>query len=434
MSQKFWLMFGLLQFVLLFGVYSNLIFYFGLGMMGFYFFYVWLAWVRFRKNTIEIVNLNYHEQLELNTKIAFELELKKYQLQAVRVEFSFEQHPALQWKKQKYYFDSNQIKQSIEGWAKKLGHFQSPVLTIFIQDNLNLFFREIAFNSKDDFEVLPNSQSENMHEILQILKADPYAMVWKNQHAMTRKSDLVVGAREYRPGDPLKLVDARKTGRLRKPMVKVFEQDETQHLEIILDVGRSMLGEIENSQKVDFYALLAYQLVRYTCGLGDTFSFASLNHQLHQYVYNSRKAEDFINVYRNQKIDVSPHDAQLEQAVQHIKKLNKPSVVFLLLDMLKPSMHAAIIKLLPQLDPKHKIIVLHVIEEKYNVQSLVAKQATNSQKIKDDDRRQLLYALNLQERKQDLMAKLSRSNVSLIDLPTQHAVGLVREVYKQLRL
>ncbi|MCI5071755.1 DUF58 domain-containing protein [bacterium] len=434
MSQKFWLMLGFLQFFLLFGVYNSLIFYFALAMMVLYFLYLWRCWKTFKNNNVKKVIIRYKEQLELNATTTFAIELKHYQLYSVELVLYFDRHQALLWQQQNYCFSSGQMIQTVKVEAKKLGRFRVPKLNIQLKDSSGLFYKEIVLNSDESFEVLPNSQSQNMHEVLQILKADPYAMVWKNQHNVARKSDLVVGAREYRPGDPLKLIDAKKTGRLDKAMVKVFEQDEAQHLEVILDVGRSMLGEIENSQKVDFYSLLAYQLIRYTCSLGDTFSFACLNDQLHQYVYNSRKSEDFIRVYRNQKIDVSPYDAQLEQAVKHIKKLNKPSVVFLLLDMLKPSMHAAIIKLLPQLDPKHKIIVLHVIEEKYNVQSLVQKQAEQIDKINHDDRRQLLYALNLQERKQDLMAKLSRSNVSMVDLPTQHAVGLLREVYKQLRV
>ncbi|MET1101323.1 MAG: DUF58 domain-containing protein [Pyrodictiaceae archaeon] len=78
--------------------------------------------------------------------------------------------------------------------------------------------------------------------------------------------------REYMPGDDIRLVDWKAYARLRKLMVKEFEQEVSLYAIIVLDVTPTMIYGVVGETKLEYSMRLAASLATYFASRGDYYT------------------------------------------------------------------------------------------------------------------------------------------------------------------
>jgi uncharacterized protein (DUF58 family) len=79
----------------------------------------------------------------------------------------------------------------------------------------------------------------------------------------------VFGLREYRPGDALKQIDWKATARSTRPMVRVYAQEQSLEVAVLLDLGRASLRRIGPLARAQYWINLAARLGQLALNDGD---------------------------------------------------------------------------------------------------------------------------------------------------------------------
>ena len=149
---------------------------------------------------------------------------------------------------------------------RKRGDFQFGDLWLRIEGKLGLVNRQRKFPSAQPIKVYPN--------LLEAAKFTLMARKGRLQHVGIRAARLngagsnFESLREYTPDDEYRRIDWKATARRGKLISRQYEVERSQNVIIAIDVGRTMMAEIDGIAKMD-YAVNAALLLAYVATLTD---------------------------------------------------------------------------------------------------------------------------------------------------------------------
>lgn len=149
---------------------------------------------------------------------------------------------------------------------KARGDFAFGSLWIRVAGRLGLVIRQVEIREHTAVKVYPN--------LVETAKFALMARRGRLQQAGIRAARLVGAGREfeslrdYQPDDEYRRIDWKATARRNKLISRHYEVERSQNVILVLDVGRTMMAEIDGVAKLD-YAINAALLLAYVATLSD---------------------------------------------------------------------------------------------------------------------------------------------------------------------
>jgi len=241
--------------------------------------------------------------------------------------------------------------------------------------------------------------------------------------------------REYRRDDSPRHIDWKATARLRKPIVREYQDERDQQIIFLLDCGQRMRsrdsggdgghGDLSHfDHTLNAMLLLSYVALRQ----GDAVGFGSFAHPAPRF-FQARKSTATVQRLLNATYDLQPglqtpdYLAASELLVRHVRKRS----LVILLTNLRDEDDSTLQPALLQLRKRHQVLVASLRET--GLDQIIRKPVNDF-----DDALSYAAAIDYRQGRQMQLARLRAQGVNVLDTaPAQLPVALVNRYWEMKR-
>lgn len=240
------------------------------------------------------------------------------------------------------------------------GNFRFLATFFRIRCPLGLVDKQLRIDSAQGVRVYPNLQTLQEFDLLN--QRGKLKDMGLRRNRMRGLGTEFESLRDYCLGDDFRKIDWKATARRGKPIVKQFEVERNQSVMLVIDCGRSMLGEVNDVTKLDYSLDSCLLLARAAFSMGDQVGLLVYNDSVQKFI-SPRKSNNQIGV-----LIESVHDLQAEpvesnpaSALSHFtQRWKKRSLVVLFTDVSDADKAQVLAKSLGALRHRHVVIVVNV--------------------------------------------------------------------------
>lgn len=241
--------------------------------------------------------------------------------------------------------------------------------------------------------------------------------------------------REYRRDDSPRHIDWKATARLRKPIVREYQDERDQQIVFLLDCGQRMRSrdggdgsEVSALSHFD-HTLNAMLLLSYVAlRQGDAVGFGAFAHPMPRF-FQARKSTATVQRLLNATYDLQPslqtpdYLAASELLVRHVRKRS----LVILLTNLRDEDDSTLLPALAQLRKRHQVLVASLRET--GLDQIIKKPVGDF-----DDALSYAAAIDYRQGRQTQLARLRAQGVNVLDTaPAQLPVALVNRYWEMKR-
>ncbi|MEQ3441976.1 DUF58 domain-containing protein [Pseudoalteromonas sp. BZP1] len=232
--------------------------------------------------------------------------------------------------------------------------------------------------------------------------------------------------REYRQGDSVRQIDWQATSKRRKLISREYQEEQNQHVIVMLDASKKMAIEANEGSHFD-HALNALLLLSHTVlKQGDWFSMQSFNQNL-RWLPDVKGAQNVSRVM-NHFYDLYPDKSSSDYLVavnQLIAKRSKRSLVLLVTTLDEQSIE--------ELMPAIKLLQKHHLVALININNRAVNEVLDEPIEKYEDATSYCTALALLNSHKANMAKLKKQGVIAIDCNPEQLLPHVLNTYLNVK-
>ena len=232
--------------------------------------------------------------------------------------------------------------------------------------------------------------------------------------------------REYRQGDSVRQIDWQATSKRRKLISREYQEEQNQHVIVMLDASKKMAIEANEGSHFD-HALNALLLLSHTVlKQGDWFSMQSFNQNL-RWLPDVKGAQNVSRVM-NHFYDLYPDNSSSDYLVavnQLIAKRSKRSLVLLVTTLDEQS--------IDELMPAIKLLQKHHLVALININNRAVSEVLEEPIEKYEDATSYCAALALLNSHKANMAKLKKQGVIAIDCNPEQLLPHVLNTYLNVK-
>ncbi len=229
--------------------------------------------------------------------------------------------------------------------------------------------------------------------------------------------------REYNPDDEFRKIDWKASARRSKLVVREYEVERSQPLTLMIDVGRQMIGRIDEHTRLD-YAINAALMLAYVAILkGDQVGLIAFGSKVQNYLAPRRGAAQ-LNRIIEALYAVQPSEVESDYAgaiTKFVATWRKRSLLVLFSDVVDPTASSVLLTHLPSVHPRHlPLAVLLKDPELVETEQQVPSNATELY--------EKAVACDLAMSRQLASRQLSRAGCLVVDVaPADLTVAVVNE-------
>ncbi|MGO2011088.1 MAG: DUF58 domain-containing protein [Pseudoalteromonas sp.] len=232
--------------------------------------------------------------------------------------------------------------------------------------------------------------------------------------------------REYRQGDSVRQIDWQATSKRRKLISREYQEEQNQHVVVMLDASKKMNIEATRGSHFDHalnaLLLLAHRVLKQ----GDWFSMQSFNQQT-RWLANVKGAQNVSRVM-NHFYDLYPDQSSSDYIVaanKLIAKRSKRSLVLLVTTLDEQS--------LEELLPAIKLLQKHHLVALVNIDNYALNEVIDEPIVDSQDATKYCVALSLLNSHKANMAKLRKEGVIAIDCKPEQLLPNVINTYLSVK-
>ena len=238
--------------------------------------------------------------------------------------------------------------------------------------------------------------------------------------------------REYRRDDSLRQVDWKATARMRKPIVREYQDERDQQIIFLLDCGQRMRsrdggdgGDLSHfDHTLNAMLLLSYVALRQ----GDAVGFGSFAHPTPRF-FQARKSTATVQRLLNATYDLQPslqtpdYFAAAELLSRHVRKRS----LVILLTNLRDEDDSTLQPALVQLRHRHQVLVASLRET--GLDQIIRKPVADF-----DDALSYAAAVDYRQSRQTQLARMRAQGINVLDTaPALLPVALVNRYWEMKR-
>ncbi len=171
--------------------------------------------------------------------------------------------------------------------------------------------------------------------------------------------------RDYRPGDPMRMIDWKATARAGKPVVRVFSEEQQLELVLLLDAGRGSRLQMGGLTLLHHYANIAARLSEAALSNGDRVGLVSFADELIETTSIGRGMPALLGIREHlQRLRTRNTESNPLMAALYLKTLLKRrGLVIFLTEIGGEDSANQLIKATGLLAPKHMAMIAGVMDE-----------------------------------------------------------------------
>ena len=218
--------------------------------------------------------------------------------------------------------------------------------------------------------------------------------------------------RDYMPDDEMRRVDWKASARTGKLVARQYEVEKSQSVILAIDVGRTMLAEIDGIQKLD-YAINAALLLAYVATLSeDRVGLLLFSDSVDAYLPPKKGRSQVYAIMEalyNAKANFDEPDYR--NALSYLRaRWRKRSLVVCFTDLWDPDSSRTTINELASLQPRHLVAAVTLLDSK--VMRTARQEITNAESVF-----QKAVAMQVLDDRQKALSLLSQRGVLVVDSP-----------------
>jgi len=209
--------------------------------------------------------------------------------------------------------------------AHKRGSYNFNKVTLIGGDSLGIFKVTKAFNLPGKIVVYPATVRISQipldlkHKIRVTNNGRPFGVSGQGQE--------IFGIREYRPGDPVRLINWKASAKQRKMVVKEFEAHAITRVNILLDVNSKDIGDDPVDNNFEYLISTAASIVRYLSGVYCDIAFVAGKKNHDKVIFESGTAYSAGKRIMDVLADLQPADVDLKYLIDSNIHVFQPNSV-----------------------------------------------------------------------------------------------------------
>ncbi|MEO8760776.1 MAG: DUF58 domain-containing protein [Bacteroidia bacterium] len=256
------------------------------------------------------------------------------------------------------------------------GEYYFGAIRVFVASSLNLIERRFSFEQGVMLPVYPSFIQMRKYELLAIHNRLTTGGIKKIRRiGQTAEFDQI---KEYVAGDDIRSVNWKATARRDKLMVNKYQDEKSQPVYCLVDMGRNMKMPFEKMALLD-YAINASLVISNIAHIkNDKPGLITFTHQIHTHVAAERRNSQMkriIETLYNQQTNFTESD--YERLYMHVKRMvNQRSLLLLFTNFESLSSLKRQLKYLKQIAKQHLLVVIFF--ENTELKTVLTKDAENT--------------------------------------------------------
>ena len=320
--------------------------------------------------------------------------------------------------------------------AQRLGFESFTEMTLEITSPGGLWTKQATMPLANplSFRVSPALPPPSKERFKAIIAQQKILLTGNRQALRSRTRDQFHSLRPYQYPDPIKDLDAKKSAKYGKPMVRLFESLHQHRVIIALDVGRSTLGTIAGSPMFDYFVSSILSLARNAIHQKDSVSFVAFSSSVHCSIVQARSMRALLPLLRGEE-SVRPCEQETDYEVltrfisQHG---GSRSIVLVFSDVSRPATQKALLRALSPLCRKHLTVALGVSDAQRSLDYRILEDKTPSL-LTPEAYWELFYSYHLDDSFVKFRSEVAHMGGAALQIPHTYWMGTTDRVYSLLR-
>ncbi|TLU67223.1 DUF58 domain-containing protein [Thalassotalea litorea] len=232
--------------------------------------------------------------------------------------------------------------------------------------------------------------------------------------------------REYRQGDSVRQIDWKSSSKLQKLIAREYQEEQNQHIIVMLDAGQQMNIETETGSHFDA-ALNALLMLSHTVlKQGDWFSMQSFNQQ--ERWLEAVKGEQNVSRVMNHFYDLYPDQSygDYQQAVSDLLQKNSKRSLVLMVTTIDDQNAKALLPALKRLQRHHLVALVNI--ENQALAKAINRDITH---ISDADR--YCSAIEIKNRYQAHLKRMTKEGIICVECSPERLLPHVINTYLSVK-
>lgn len=306
------------------------------------------------------------------------------------------------------------------------GEYAFADLNLRYPTRLGLWLRQARYPARRTVRVYPNLREVAKYELL-ARKGLTQEIGLRNARRLGEGTEFE-RLRDYVPDDEFRRIDWKASARRGKLIAREYETERSQHVLLMLDVGRLMNVPVPPLLKLDWAVNAALMLSWVALGRGDRVGMLAFGGAVRGYLPPGRGRRQF-EAMLERLYGVQPEMAEpdFDAAFRYLALRNpKRSLVVLFTDLVDPEVSRLLIRYLAHLVPHHVAVCVTIDDPAI---TRLAEQPV-SEPVTVWER---ALARQLLSERREVMTQLQRSSVITIDTPADKLNAALINRYLELK-
>lgn len=318
--------------------------------------------------------------------------------------------------------------------AVQLGYEELSHLILYSRSRFQLWTRETRVESKaTGHRVLPTRKPVPEERFVELIRGQKIFHQGTRRLMRGQTAEQFYTVRKFQPSDSLKHLDPKKSAKFQTPMTRTYESFYEHHLVIGLDLGRSLLGQLGNSSKKDYYLSAALALAESAIKARDKVSFFAFSQNVHRQIIHAKHYSDFYALYRGTQdlnaLNLEPSYELIPGILQ--KCASTRSLFVLLTDATRPSVQQHLAKIVPFIARQHLMVIASLVDEQFSL-PFTLDHFTGQQPTEAEFSAQL-YNYYLHDQNESFKARLNQYGCGYVGASQSEWMNVIGRVYQRLR-
>jgi len=256
------------------------------------------------------------------------------------------------------------------------GEYHFGAIRVFVASVINLIERRFSFEQGAILPVYPSFIQMRKYELLAIHNKLTAGGIKKIRRiGQTSEFDQI---KEYVAGDDIRSVNWKATARRDKLMVNKYQDEKSQSVYCLVDMGRNMKMPFEQMALLDYAINASLVISNITHLKNDKPGLITFTHEIKSHIAAERRNSQMMRIIEtlyNQQTNFSESD--FERLYMHVKRMvNQRSLLLLFTNFESLSSLKRQLKYLKQIAKQHLLVVIFF--ENTELKTVLNKNANNT--------------------------------------------------------
>ncbi len=234
--------------------------------------------------------------------------------------------------------------------------------------------------------------------------------------------------RDYQPDDELRRIDWKATARRGSLVSRQYEVERAQTVMLVMDVGRTMLAEVDGIQKIDYAINAALMLAHVATDSDDNVGLLVFADTLQTYLPPRKgraQVHAILEALHNTHATLVESDYLL--ALSHLRsRFRKRALMVCFTDLWDPDSSRSTIEELASLQPRHVVATVTVLDTK--LQRIADHPPTSVPATYEK-----AIAIQVLQDRQRALATLTQRGIQVVDSPAEKLSAELVNRYLQIK-